>query len=107
MGCVPKAGCRQEPTEQGSSANPAMIPQELPGSMQLPPKGEETSTIHPDALQSRCIQDGPLRGHGFDMGMIFANRPHARTLARVISFRKILFSESRVISGKGDGPMQG
>ena len=26
-------------------------------------------------------RNGPLGGHGLDMGMIFANRPHARTLA--------------------------
>ena len=50
---------------------------------------------------------GPLRGHGFDMGMIFANRPHARTLAWVISSRKIWFSESRVMSREGGDPMQG
>ena len=39
------------------------------------------------------IKNGPLRGHGFDMGMIFANHPHASRLAWVISSRKIWFSE--------------
>ena len=50
---------------------------------------------------------GPLRGHGFDMDMIFANGPHARTLAWVISFRKISFSESRATPDMGVVPMSG
>ena len=50
---------------------------------------------------------GPLRGHGLDMGMIFANRPHARGPAWVISYRKILFSESRVIPDMGVTPCKG
>ena len=49
----------------------------------------------------------PLRGHGFDMGMIFANRPHVRGPAWVISYRKILFSESRATPDMGVDPCKG
>ena len=41
------------------------------------------------------------------MGMIFANRHHARTLAWVTSSRKILFSESRATPDMGVDPCKG
>ena len=56
---------------------------------------EKRDTCGPtrDTKRDTC---GPLRCHGFDKGMTFANPPHARCLAWVISSRKIWFSESRV-----------
>ena len=44
---------------------------------------------------------GPLRGHGFDMGMIFANRPHVRGCAWVSSSPEYDFRKKGHLRGAG------
>ena len=64
-------------------------------------------------IHTTWYPNGPLRGHGFDMGMIFASRPHVRGSAWVVSYCKTWFSKKQckgraLASCKGRlYPMQG
>ena len=59
---------------------PEVVAFTAPGAAVLPP-----AALVPDATAALVVLYGPLRGHGFDMGMIFGDRPHARRRASLLS----------------------
>ena len=52
-------------------AEPRFVGRQLPNGATT----QMASAEHPGCAQGCPLFDGPLRGHGFDMGMIFA-KPH-------------------------------